>query len=183
MRDTAIPGALGSVTVEYELTLADLRSGVGARVRAVPRARRLRIAMAVAVAAFVLATALTAGLRGPGAVDAPMWLVLAALCGWGVFVVWGTPSLQARALHQVVQLHGRTRTRLDEVGMSSASAQSTQTMEWALFGRYAETRDVFVLMSADRAGGSLAVLPKRAFTRPGDTDRLRALLDSRLPRA
>ncbi|MEU1307935.1 YcxB family protein [Streptomyces cinnamoneus] len=182
MRSTAIPGALGSVTVEYELTLADVRSGVGARVRAVPRARRLRIAVAVAVAAFVLATALTAALRGPGAVGVPVWAVL-ALCGWGVFVVWGTPPLQARALYEVVRLHGRTRTRLDEVGMSSASAQSTQTMEWALFGRYAETKDVFVLMSADRAGGSLAVLPKRAFTRPGDTDRLRALLDHRLPRA
>ncbi|MEV5238148.1 YcxB family protein [Streptomyces cinnamoneus] len=182
MRDTAIRGAVGSVTVEYELTLADVRSGVGARLRAVPGARRLRIATAAAVAAFVLATALTAALRGPGAVGTPMWVVL-ALCGWSVFVVWGTPPRQARALYQVVQLHGRTRTRLDEVGMSSASAQSTQTMEWALFGRYAETRDVFVLLSADRAGGSLTVLPKRAFTRPGDTDRLRALLDSRLPRA
>ncbi|MEU4212638.1 YcxB family protein [Streptomyces sp. NPDC026206] len=177
---TTASAPAGSLTFEYELTAADIRSGLRARTRAVRSARVLRAALPLAYTFFAALLLVTKG--GFGAVEGRDWIVL-AIGAWSVLAVLLLPVLQARAFHRSARLQGRLRTTVAAGGISGASAQSTQAMAWSLFGRYAETKDVFVLLSADKGGNCLVVLPKRAFTAPGDADRLRALLDACLPRA
>lgn len=177
MSDTAT--AAGSLTFEYELTADDIRSGLHGRNRAVRSARWQRVLLPVVT--VLMAIAFIAP-HGPGAVARKDWITLAVMTAMVTLVLF-LPTIQARALHKTARLQGRTRTTVDADGLSSASAQSSQRMAWSLFGRYVERDDAFVLMSADKRGGCLIILPKRALTAPGDTDRLRALLDARLSRA
>ncbi len=169
-----------SLSFEYELTAADIRSALHGRNRAVRNARVLRVLLPVLYVVLVIAVILPNG--GPGGVEGRDWIVLAA-AAFMVLVLLLMPVLQARSFHKTVRLQGRTRTTVDAEGLSGTSAQSSQRMAWSLFGRYVEQDDVFVLLTADEGAGSLVVLPKRALPAPGDTDRLRALLDARLPRA
>ncbi|MBT2383537.1 YcxB family protein [Streptomyces sp. ISL-11] len=177
---TTAPVSDGSLTFEYELTAADIRSGLRARTRSVPRARALRVLLPLAYVVF--ATLLLVAAGGPGGLRGRDWGPL-GVGAWCVLAVLFLPVLQARAFHRTARLQGPTRTTVAAGGIAGASARSSQSMAWSLFARYAETKDVFMLLSADKGGNCLVVLPKRALTAPGDVDRLRALLDAHLPRA
>ncbi|GHG72723.1 YcxB family protein [Streptomyces griseocarneus] len=174
------PAPVESLTFEYELTVDDIRSALKARTRVVPAARRTRVLVVLlAVGAAVLqAFASQGGLTAPRA-----WVPVLVVGLWIVVVLAYAPTRQARAFHRTARLQGRMRTTVGAGGLASASAQSSQSMGWSLFGRYAETKDVFALLSADRRAGCLVILPKRALTAPGDLDRLRALLEAGVPRA
>ncbi|MEV4440403.1 YcxB family protein [Streptomyces sp. NPDC049577] len=168
-----------ALTFEYELTAADIRSALNGRTRAVRSARLQRVLLPVCWALLVVAIIAP---HGPGGVAGKDWSVLGgATVAVGLLLL--APALQARAFHKTTRLQGWTRTTVGAEGLTGVSAHSSQRMAWTLFGRYVERKDVFVLLSADRRGGCLIVLPKRALTAPGDVDRLRALLDARLPRA
>ncbi|MFI9238587.1 YcxB family protein [Streptomyces sp. NPDC053079] len=179
MSETVPPGlAADSLTFEYELTPADIRSGLQGRTRAVRSARLQRVLLPVGYALF--ATALIAP-NGPAGVELKDWIAL-AVGAVMVLLILVMPVVQARAFHKTARLQGRMRTTVDAGGLSGASAQSSQRMAWPLFGRYVERGDVFVLLSADKRGGCMSILPKRALAAPGDVDRLRALLDAHLAR-
>ncbi|AZQ71476.1 YcxB family protein [Streptomyces luteoverticillatus] len=177
MSDTVT--AAGSLTFEYELTATDIRSGLHGRNRAVRSARWQRILLPVCT--VLMAVGFIAP-HGPGAVAGKDWIALTVMTVMVTLVLF-LPTIQARALHKTARLQGPTRTTVEADGLSSASAHSSQRMAWTLFGRYVERDDVFVLMSADKRSGCLIILPKRALTAPGDIDMLRAMLDSRVPRA
>ncbi|MEV4741468.1 YcxB family protein [Streptomyces sp. NPDC049555] len=174
----AAPPAAGSVTLEFELTLADVRSALAARMRAVPGVRRQRILLPLVYA--VLAVAILAP-HGPGGVEGRDWITLAFM-GFAVAVILLLPTLQARAVHKTLGLQGRTHATADAEGLTTVASLTSQRMLWPAFGRYTERDDVFVLLSPDKRSNCVVVLPKRGLPTPDDTDRLRALLDSRLPR-
>ncbi len=103
------------------------------------------------------------------------------------FVVWSAlmarvPRMSARRLLRANQHHGVMRVTVAEEGVRTVSAHIDSRMAWANFGSYAETDRCFVLRSPDRAGTCAVVLVKRGARTPQDVDRLRALLDGRLPR-
>ncbi|MEH0443910.1 MULTISPECIES: hypothetical protein [unclassified Streptomyces] len=68
-------------------------------------------------------------------------------------------------------------------GVRTVHAHADLRMGWAGYGSYAESSRVFALPSPDKAGRCAIVLVERGARTPEDVDRLRALLDSRLPRA
>ncbi|WP_443042637.1 hypothetical protein [Streptomyces sp. NBC_00344] len=55
-------------------------------------------------------------------------------------------------------------------------------MTWEAQPRYAEGRDVFVLLSSDKNATSFTMLPKRALRTPAEVDQLRSLLDQHAAR-
>ncbi|KRD24614.1 MULTISPECIES: hypothetical protein [unclassified Streptomyces] len=68
-------------------------------------------------------------------------------------------------------------------GVRTVHAHADLRMGWAGYGSYAESSRVFALPSPDKAGRCAIVLVERGARTLEDVDRLRALLDSRLPRA
>ena len=50
---------------------------------------------------------------------------------------------------------------------------------WGSLPRYAETAELFVMLSTDMNATGLTMLPKRGIQAPTDADRLRAVLDRR----
>lgn len=169
------PTPADSLTFDYELTVADVRSALRARTRAVRSARLMKIVLPAAYAVFV------AGVVAKG-VEQRDWNPLVSFGLVIVMVLWGSPALQARNAHKTLEREGRTRTTVAAGGLAGTSANGSRSMTWSAFGRYTEAKDLFVLLSADKRAGCLVILPKRALTGPGDVDRLRALLDASLPR-
>jgi hypothetical protein len=51
------------------------------------------------------------------------------------------------------------------------------TYRWPILTRYAETDELFVLMTPDRYRVGIVVLPKRGVAEPADIDRLQAVLN------
>ncbi|GAA3065002.1 hypothetical protein GCM10020000_55870 [Streptomyces olivoverticillatus] len=97
------------------------------------------------------------------------------LCALQVF------GLQAYLARGRLRQHGRRRVTLDAQGVSCVAEQTATAQAWPQFGCYLEREKLFVLLSQDKR--CLTVLPKRGLAAAaGDVDRLRALLDTRLPR-
>jgi hypothetical protein len=80
------------------------------------------------------------------------------------------------------QHHGVMRVTVAEEGVRTVSAHIDSRMSWANYGSYAETDRCFVLRGPDRIGACATVLVKQGAPTPQDVDRVRALLDTRLPR-
>jgi hypothetical protein len=66
-----------------------------------------------------------------------------------------------------------------ENGVLVQSGHAKVEGEWARFNRFAETNDLFVLLTPPRG---LTILPKRVLS-PSDLDALRELLRRKLPRS
>ncbi|PHQ50130.1 hypothetical protein BLA24_21335 [Streptomyces cinnamoneus] len=171
-----VPAHADSLTFDYELTVADMRSALRARARVVRSARLQKVLLPLCYAVFAAGILV----KGPEARDWPPLVI----CGLvAVFALVGGPVLQARSLHKALQGQGPRHTTVAAGGMAASWAHGSQSMAWSAFGRYTETKDHFVLLSPDKRGACLVILPKRALAAPGDADRLRALLDAGLPRA
>ncbi|MDX3311128.1 hypothetical protein P1S61_19030 [Streptomyces sp. ME08-AFT2] len=123
---------------------------------------------------------LTQGVRGDGdGADIPFGVM---------FVVWPVlfyfaPRMSAAKLLKANGHHGRLQVTVGPEGVRTVSAHADLRMGWANYGSYAESSRIFALRSPDKAGRCAIVLVKRGARTPEDVDRLRALLDSRLPRA
>ncbi|WP_112470867.1 hypothetical protein [Streptomyces triticisoli] len=108
--------------------------------------------------------------------------------GFGLlFIVWSlllprVPRITARQLLRANQHHGLMRVTVAEEDVRVVSVHMETRMAWANFGSYAETSRCFVLRSPDRIGACAMVFAKRGARTPEDVDRLRSLLDRRLPR-
>ncbi|WP_351231967.1 YcxB family protein [Streptomyces sp. NPDC002133] len=131
---------------------------------------------AVIVVLLMLLLLLTG--RGLGAMPPAVWVAMAVF----PLTLWGTPRLQARAVTKHAEQQGEFRVSVDDTGISIAAESSSSRYGWQSWGRFAETKGVFVLLSPDKAGVGVMILPKRGVIAPADADRLRALLDRHLAR-
>ncbi|MFE0255211.1 YcxB family protein [Streptomyces sp. NPDC059010] len=165
----------GVVELEYKPTVQDLAQALRVRLRA-SRAGRMRrwLPGALAVLAALQLALMTA--RDDGSVTSVLWMLIAA----GLMAA--TPWLQARQLHRLAERQGTFRAVVADTGVSVVTDNANMTIGWAALPRYAETSQVFVLLSGDNKAVGITVLPKRGIQDPADADRLRELLDRNLTR-
>ncbi|PKW05564.1 YcxB-like protein [Streptomyces sp. 1222.5] len=168
-----------SVELAYRPTVGDLASALRARARSTGAGRFQRVVLAWTLAITTVGALLSAA--GPGHRDTPGPLY----AGVVAFVAFMTavPWLKARRLHRLAERQGDIRCSVDGTGLRLTTAHSSARHDWHLYARYAETPELFVLLSADRSAVGFVVLPKRAVADPEEVDRLRAVLDRRLVRA
>ncbi|MGW4825269.1 YcxB family protein [Streptomyces sp. NPDC004227] len=178
-RETTAAVAERSVELVYRPTVGDLASALRARARSTGAGRSQRRVLVFAVAAMAVDALLSAA--GPGRHDTP-WQLYAGVVVFAAFMT-AVPWLQARQLHRLAERQGDIRGTVDDTGIRLTTAHSSATLDWHLYPRYAETPELFVLLSADKSAVGVVVLPKRAVAGPEDVDRLRAVLDRRLVRA
>ncbi|MFB7993919.1 YcxB family protein [Streptomyces sp. NPDC056002] len=164
------------VELEYQLTRQDMRQALRARAKVSAAERRLRIITAV-VAVLMAANAVLrlADGRGP---DFQLALGVYAVVALGVL----RPLLMVRQFLKLATRHGGCRTLADDRGVTVTNAGGSNALNWTAASRYAETRDTFVLLSADKNASCLTVLPKRGAREAGGVDTLRALLDRHITR-
>ncbi|KOG09981.1 MULTISPECIES: YcxB family protein [Streptomyces] len=160
------------IELVYRPTRADILTGVLAR----ERLRRLHLLRWGGTTLFGTAAALlaVAALR-TSAVPA----VLAAFCA---VLIWSTPRLQARHALRTVAWQGEYHSSVSGAGLTAETAHVSLRQRWSVFRGYRETRDHFVLFSRDPNVLLVEVLPLRGLRSPEEAERLRALLDRRLPR-
>jgi len=103
--------------------------------------------------------------------------VAAGLIGFGLFSLWGaTGCLGLRALNR---LDLERRITFSNVEAEVMRGPKTSRYNWRRFVSYLESPDLFVLCATPTV--PLLTIPKRALS-PGEQDRLRSLLDRKLPR-
>jgi hypothetical protein len=168
-----------AVVLVYEPTVRDMASALSARMRATPSGRRtlrlLLFAGVLGISSFALLMAL-------GAMTWQLWLMLGVgLLAFGCLYL--VPQLQARQLHQMAATQGEFRAVVDDGGIRLTSRDGDARSKWGMFARYVETDDVFVLLTGDKHGVGLMVLPKRGAAGTAGVERLRTLLESRLGKA
>ncbi|NUK88038.1 YcxB family protein [Streptomyces lunaelactis] len=167
--------ATSAVELAYLPTTADAAGAIRARMRATP-AGRLQNGVLLA-GAVVLLGALALNFAAPGEPSPRSTVVcLAALALIGGMYVL-VPTLQARQVHQMVAPQGEFQAVVDDGGVRVTSRDSETTYRWPMLTRYTETDALFVLMTPDKYGVGLVVLPKRGAAEPADVERLRAVLD------
>ncbi|WP_137989403.1 YcxB family protein [Streptomyces vilmorinianum] len=164
-----------TVELTYLPVVSDATEALRARMRATPAGRLQNAVLIGAGGLMSLALVLTlTGPKGPslgGAGICLLGLVLIA-CMYAMI-----PSLQGRQVHRMFAPQGEFRGFVDGSGVRVVSRESDTTYRWTMLTRYAETRDLFVLLTPDKYGIGLAVLPKRGVAHPAEVDRLRAVLD------
>ncbi|WP_406415241.1 YcxB family protein [Streptomyces sp. NBC_00873] len=178
-RETTDAVAERPVELAYRPSVGDLASALRARARSTGAGRFQRRALVWTVAVAAVGALLSAA--GSGRRDTP-WPLYAGLVVFAVFMT-AVPWLQARQLHRLAERQGDIRGTVDDTGIRLTTAHSSAILDWHLYPRYAETPELFVLLSADKSAVGVVVLPKRAVADPEDVDRLRAVLDRRLVRA
>ncbi|MDO0915120.1 YcxB family protein [Streptomyces sp. DT2A-34] len=165
----------GEVELVYRPTMADLTSALRARMRASRSGRMQRwLPGVLAVLAALQGVVMIAG--GSGSVTFVVWALVAAV----LLVLM--PRFQARQLYRLAERQGTCRSVVSDSGVSVATDHTTTTVDWAVQPRFAETPDLFVLLSGDRNAVAVTVLPKRGIQDPADADRLREILDRNLTR-
>ncbi|GAB7029091.1 hypothetical protein JCM4914_05520 [Streptomyces platensis subsp. malvinus] len=158
----------------YLPTVADAVAAIRARTRATP-AGRLQNGVVIASGVVVLQALAVAclGPKGPS-------LRLTVLCLTALALVVGVyllvPTLQGRQIHRMLAPQGEFQAVVDSSGVRMSSRDSDTTYRWPMLTRYAETDALFVLMTPDKYGVGMVVLPKRGAADPEDIDRLRSLL-------
>ncbi|TJZ56796.1 YcxB family protein [Streptomyces piniterrae] len=167
------------VELAYRPTIDDLASALRARARSTGVGRFQRRALVWTVAVTAVGALLSAA--GSGRHDTP-WQLYAGVVVFAAFIT-ALPWLQARHIHRLAERQGDIRGTVDDTGVRLTTAHSSTSLDWHLYPRYAETPELFVLLSADKSAVGLVVLPKRAVADPEEVDRLRAVLDRRLVRA
>ncbi|MEU8526861.1 MULTISPECIES: YcxB family protein [Streptomyces] len=170
------------VELAYVPELADSVGAIRARGKATP-AGRLQNGVGL-IAAVGALYSLVVSFDGPGgrpAYASVFVCLLALVFILGLMVL--TPTLQGRQVHRLYASQGEFRTVVDDAtGLTLMARDIDMTYRWPLMSRYTETDDLFVMMSPDKNGVGLVVLPKRGLA-TGDADRLRAILDRRSQRA
>ncbi|MET7377640.1 YcxB family protein [Streptomyces sp. NPDC005526] len=170
-RDAARDG----VELVYQPTVEDYASALRARRRASRAGGMQRwLPGGLLVCAGLQAALMIAG--GDGSVTFIVYALVAAV------LVWLTPWLQARQVHKLSQRQGTFRVTVTETGLALSTDNTTASVNWVAQPRYAETREVFVLLSADKNAVGFTMLPKRGLTDPAEADRLREILDRNLTR-
>ncbi|MEV7522470.1 YcxB family protein [Streptomyces sp. NPDC091371] len=180
-QDTAAASEATAVELVYRPTPADVEAGLKARWRFTPHGRRARWTLPLlAVVLFAMAAnkmqhGMTLGDRG-----VYLQLVIGTTLLAMVFLA---PRLGAKKVHKaLVEKQGEFRAVVTETEVTVGSTSYAQTLTWTAVPRYTETPEAFVLLSGDKYGAGITVLPKRGAQQPADVDRLRALLDRHIER-
>ncbi len=106
-------------------------------------------------------------------------LIGAALFGGAAY---GLPVLVGHQAHKMTARTGEHRVVVDPDGWTLTHGTASGHNTWLATPRYAETDDVFVLLSGDKYAACVYALPKRGIQSPADPDTLRALLDRHITR-
>ncbi|MFC7221273.1 YcxB family protein [Streptomyces polyrhachis] len=170
-----------AVELAYIPTAADAVGAIRARAR-VTRLGRLTRRTYLACTLVMLPT-LAVHLTVPDDPDpvlTALSLVLLLLCPTMHFL---PPYLQGKQIYRMVAEQGEFRTVVDDTGMRMVSRDSETTYHWPMIGRYTETETLFVLLTPDKHGVGIVILPKRGATGPADLTRLRTTLDRNTARA
>lgn len=167
-----------AVELVYEPTVRDYTQALRARLRASRsgRLQRWLPGLLAVLAALDAALLISGGDQDHWSASVIVWAPLLAV------LIAITPWLQARQVHRLAARQGTFRAVVTETGVSMTSEAASATLSWAATPRYAETEEVFVLLSGDRKAVGVTVLPKRGVQDPAGADRLRAILDDRLTR-
>ncbi|MEU6848094.1 YcxB family protein [Streptomyces sp. NPDC046716] len=165
------------VELEYQPTRDDMRQALKARAKASSRARRTQRFALIAVAAFVGAAVVPLA-NGEGFDTGS--LVIGGFVVVLLFVL--QPWLMARQFHKLAARHDGYRATVDDTGATVTNSGGSSHLNWVAAPHYAETADLFVLLSGDKNVSCLTVLPKRGLREPGGVDALRALLDRHIRR-
>jgi hypothetical protein len=168
-----------TVVLEYEHHRADMEDAVRLVSRKQGKVGLIHRPVFLACVALVGVWLLTQGVRDGdgGDISSGVLFVL-----WPVLMYF-VPRMSAAGLLKANRHHGRLQVTVGPEGVRTVSAHSDLRMGWANYGSYAESSRIFALRSPDKAGRCAIVLAKRGARTPQDVDRLRALLDGRLPRA
>ncbi|GAA2714954.1 MULTISPECIES: YcxB family protein [Streptomyces] len=178
MSETFAAPPVEDVVLDFELTVGDLRSAMIARARTVRRARVMNWVLVAALVMMAWGLTLEIFRDGVGGVPPKDWGLALFLVVFAALQLFG---LQAHLARGRLQQHGRRRVSLNSQGVTCVGEQTATTQAWPQFSCYLEREQLFVLLSQDQR--CLTVLPKRGLAAPTEADRLRALLDARLPRA
>ncbi|GAA3815856.1 hypothetical protein GCM10022403_056720 [Streptomyces coacervatus] len=168
-----------SVELGYRLTVDDLAAAIRTRAK-ITRAGRFRRRLLI-FALVVTAVGVLLSTHGDGRRDTPWYLYVALMASAAFMTV--VPRLQARQFHRLSERQGDFRAVVGDTGICLTTAHSSVTHDWHLYPRYAETPELFVLLSADKSAVGVGVLPKRGLSNPEDADRLRAIFGRHLVRA
>jgi hypothetical protein len=166
------------VVLEYQVQLEDMTEAVRLMFRKRGRIGLIYHPVLLAVITVLGAVVLTAGLAGGDGINQAFGLMLVL---WPLLML-RVPGMTARQMLRANQHHGVLRATVSEEGVRTVSAHIDSRMSWANYGSYGETDRCFVLRSPDRIGACAIVLVKQGAPTPQDVDRLRALLDTKLPR-
>ncbi|GAA2433144.1 YcxB family protein [Streptomyces lavendulocolor] len=180
MTEAAPETARDAVELTYVPVLADAVGAIRARAKATPSGRLqngvLLACSLLMVGALVLNLTSAKGPSTSGTAFCVAALVMAA----GLYFL--VPGLQGQQVHRMFATQGEFRAVVDADGLRQSSRDWGMTFRWPMLPRYTETDELFVLLSGDKHGVGIAILPKRGLADPADADRLRALLDQHITR-
>ncbi|MEV4994671.1 hypothetical protein [Streptomyces niveus] len=165
-----------SVKLTYLVTWREISEGLKMQMRHSPVGRwcyRVLWGLCALLALLSVANLLT---RGVDAAGLEVWRFLLTAC----FIVIAIRWLTALALLAYARHLGEHRVTVDADGISIVSERHTHHTNWGFYGRSAESRRVFVLLTPDVWGTGLMVLPKRGLSDPRDSERLRSLITEHL---
>ncbi|MBT2368249.1 YcxB family protein [Streptomyces sp. ISL-10] len=168
-----------TVTLVYEPTTADMKGALDARARSTPSGRRTRRLLLFTGVVGLCLVALTVV---SGDIDTTRLVAGVATTFFAFGSLYLLPRAQARQLQQLAVRQGEFRATVDAKGIRLTTRDSEATSRWDLYPRYAETDELFVLLTADKHGVGVMLLPKRGVPAPDDVDRLRDLLDRHVQR-
>ncbi|MFI6107636.1 YcxB family protein [Streptomyces sp. NPDC051310] len=169
-----------AVELTYLPVLADAVGAIRARAKATP-AGRLQNGITLACGLLILGALVLnlTGRKGPG-LGATVFCVAALAFFLGLYAL--VPGLQGQQLHRMYASQGEFRVVVDDDGVRQFSRDLDMTYRWPALPRYTETDELFVLLTGDRHGVGMAILPKRGTANPADVDRLRAILNRSITR-
>jgi hypothetical protein len=164
------------VALAYLPTTADAVGAIRARTRTAPLGRLHKgVLLACSIVVLGVLVLNFAWLRDPGVTVA----CLAALALYALLIGVSVlnPVLVGRQVHRMLAPQGEFQAVVDDSGVRVTSRDSELAFRWPMLTRYIETDELFVLMTSDKRGVGIVVLPKRGAAEPADADRLKAGLD------
>ena len=166
------------VVLEYEIRQEDMTEAVRLLFRKRGRAGFVHHPVFLAIVMVLGVLVLTAGLAGGDGIGFAFGV---ALMLWPLLIL-RVPAMTARQQLRANQHHGVLRVTVAEEGVRTVGAHMDSRMSWANYGSYAETDHCFVLRSPDKIGACAMVIVKQGAPTHQDVDRLRTLLNTKLPR-
>lgn len=168
-----------AVTLVYRPTVTDMTDALHARMRGTATGRRTRRLLLFTGVAGLLLFVLDTVSREDDLTRRIIALTVTFFALGSHFLL---PRLQARQLHQLTGRQGEFRATVDHGGIRVTTRDTETTANWELYPRYTETDELFVLLSADKHGVGVVLLPKRGVLVPEDVDRLRGVLEQHVQR-
>ncbi|WCD86327.1 hypothetical protein KPP03845_102673 [Streptomyces xanthophaeus] len=168
-----------AVELAFQVTKADIAHALRTRDAHTASGRRRRSAFPLG-GLMALGFGTLALNEGDGILGRPLFFFVAGavLLAFSLF----GPQIQARAFGGALEKCGEARVVVDGSGVLVTTADTRTHIGWGAQPTYAETAEVFLMLSDDKGAVAMTVLPKRGAQGPADIDRLREVLDRNLRR-